>query len=1130
MIRAGIILFLLSRDFSIYSQIPGSAEEVKLTVRFENRPVLEVFKELEKKTGFRFTYNDAYLNEKLKVSLRAENKNIQEILSYLSKETNLAFKIIKKHIHVMAFEDLLSSGSEPDPKNFSFRIEGMITGTDTGEPVFGATVAIKGSTRGTVSNEKGAFVLDADNENAILLISSIGFVKKELKIGKKTKVQITLQPDIIPLEEVVVIGYGTQKKKDLTGAISTIDPERIIKIATNDVTKAMQGQIAGVSVHGSGEPGMNPQVIVRGIGSFNSTSPLYIIDGVQAPIGDLPVSDIESVQVLKDASAAAIYGSRAANGVIIITTKRGKSGKMKVDYSFYHGWQNIAKRLEVANREEYQMLVNEASANAEPALAKKPANDSDSPLFVNNIDTDWQKEAFKTGKIQEHTLGVSGGNETVTYNVSLNYFDHTGTIVGSGPGYTRYGLRVNTDFKHQRFKFGESLGFTGVDQNFMTFVHDGTPLGYIVGAIPTLPVYDNTTKNGFGSASQTIHGSYTANAIGFNSTLQSKTDRNRLIGNIYGEYAILEDLKFRLSLGYERTDWRDFNFQPKYDFGWFYVNNIAKMNDWRGYGYTGTIEGTLSYDKIIGKNIISAIAGYSVLQSAISRVQAHAEGFSEPYFPVLSNGTSGISVTGYEEENRLLSYFGRVNYSFNDKYLLTATIRRDASSRFSRQNRWGTFPSLALGWKMHNERFMKALPFISQFKLRASYGLLGNQEIPSYQYEAVINPYAHAVFGNQLAPGATQLEFATPDIKWESRESHNIGLDAGFLGNKITLTVEYYQNTSKDMLLRVRIPESTGVYNWKSPFVNGASVENSGWEFQAGYKNTSGGLTYGFNAYLTTLKNKVLSLGYGDQPIGDGITRTEVGGEVGALYGWVTDGLFQTQDEIDQLNRKSPIGRYQEVLTRPGDIRFKDINGRDANGKLTGKPDGKIDDDDRTFLGSAIPDVSFGISANLAFKAFDLSVMASGVSGNLIYNGLRASLEYGGGWDNYAKNSLNRWTPANTDTEVPRVVMFDPNKNNRASARWLEKGDYLRITTVQLGYSLPKKVLSKLKMSRLRVYVSGQNLLTLTGYTGFDPDFGNDGLFNRAIDQGLAPNRNFNAYAGGLPNPRSFMAGVQLGF
>jgi TonB-linked SusC/RagA family outer membrane protein len=1048
---------------------------------------------------------------------------VSSVLKTSLENTGLKFSMIDEEMIVVSRAIVVATG---------INITGKVK-DEAGNPVVGASVYVKGSaTVGTFTNETGSFSLEVPDNTTALIISSIGMETQEVSLGGKTEINVSLKRNVSEQEEVVVIGYGTQKKKDLTGSISTVNPEVINKVATNDVLKAIQGQVAGVSVTGSGQPGAAPAIKIRGIGTLNNNTPLFIVDGVQTPINDLVISDVESIQVLKDGSAAAIYGSRAANGVIIITTKRGKTGRLKLNYYGYYGMQDIVKRYDVANREEYQMLVNEASVNAGQAI--KPANDPNSPLFVNNINTDWQDEAFKTGNIQEHTVGLSGGTDAAKYYMSLNYFDHNGTVAGRGPNYQRYSFRINTDFKEGRFRFGESFAYAKVNQRFMTFLHTGNILQYIVNAIPTLPVYDTSTRDGYSNASQTIHGSYTANAIGFNNVLDSRTERFRFIGNAYGEIEITSWLKYKLSLGYERTDWKDFYFEPIHDLGWFYVNNIAKLNDWRGSGNTSTIENTLSFDKTFDRHAIQAVIGHSILESNVSRSFGHAEGFSEPYFPVLSNGTSGISVTGDEFKNRLVSYFGRVNYQYDDRYLLTATIRRDGSSRFSPDNRWGNFPSLAVGWKMHNESFLKTvLPLaVTALKLRASYGELGNQEIGDYQFQAYINSYAHAVFGNQQALGSTQTTFAVPDIKWESKISRNIGLDME-LWRKLSFSVEYYENVGQDILLRVQIPGSTGVYPWESPFVNGASVKNTGVEFQLGYGDSKGKFSYNINANVSTLKNKVLSLGYGNNPIyGYGsMTKTEVGREVGELYGWVIEGIFQSQDEINALNANSPIGRYQEDLTRPGDYKFKDINGRDGSGKLTGVPDGKIDDDDRTYLGSAIPDLYFGLNANFRYGQFDLSLMASGVSGNKIFNAIRASIENGGGWDNYSKNLLNRWTENNKQTDVPRVVMFDPNKNGRASSRWLEDGSFFRITSLQVGYNLPKETLSRLKLINLRVYVTAQNLVTFTKYTGFDPDFANNnGLTDRAIDNGAYPNRPFTANeAGGLPNPRTFLIGIQLG-
>lgn len=1103
----------------------GLSQEEKVTLSLRNASIPQLFKSIEKVTEYRFAYSNDILPRDFLVTISVKETPVSYVLKTALAETGLKFNLVDKEVIIVS-KDI--SGMAV------FSVSGIVT-NETGTPLAGVSVYVKGNNAiGTITNDKGYFKLEVPDGTASLVFSSVDMQLTEVAISGRAEINVQLKRNVTEQEEVIVIGYGTQRKKDLTGSISTVDAKLLNKMPTNDVLKAMQGQVAGVSVTSGGQPGAAPAIKIRGIGNFSNNNPLYIIDGVQAPVNDLVISDVETIQVLKDGSAAAIYGSRAANGVIIITTKRGKTGKFKLDYNGYYGVQNIVKRYDVANTRQYQELVNEASANARPAELIKPANDPGSPLFVKNINTNWQEEAFKAGKIQEHTIGISGGSDAAKYYISVNYFDHTGTVAGKGPSYQRYSFRINTDFRQGRFKFGESFSYSKIDQRFMTFLHDGNILGYIVNAIPTLPVYDSTTRDGFSSASQTIHGSYTANAIGFNNVLDSKTERFRFIGNAYGEYEFFKGLKYKLSLGYERTDWRDFNFKPIHDLGWFYVNNIAKLNDWRGSGNTGTIENTLTFEKVIGRHSINALAGQSTLESNLSRSFAHAEGFTQPYFPVLSNGTSGITATGDLFKSRLSSYFGRLNYIYDDKYLLTATLRRDGSSRFAPQNRWGNFPSIALAWKLHNEHWLQTvLPsYVNQLKLRASYGGLGNQEIGDYQYQAFINSYAHAVFGNQLALGATQTTFPVPDIKWETMISRNIGLDIA-LFKKITVSAEYYRNTGKDILLRVQIPGSTGVYPGESPFINGASIQNTGFEFQLGYNDRKGDFTYNINANMSTLKNKVLALGYGNNPIyGYGnITKTEVGREVGELYGWVIDGIFQNQAEIDALNAGSPIKRYQEELTRPGDYRFKDINGRDAGGKLTGTPDGKIDDDDRTYLGRAIPKLYYGFNAAVSYKQFDLSVVGSGVSGNMIFNSIRAGIESGAGWDNYGTRLLNRWTPTNTNTDVPRVVMFDPNKNGRASARWLENGSFFRITTLQIGYTLPQDLLKKAHLSNLRIYATAQNLVTFTNYTGFDPDFANNnGLFDRAIDNGSYPNRPFTANeAGGLPNPRSFLFGLQLG-
>lgn len=1013
-------------------------------------------------------------------------------------------------------------------------VTGTVSDATSGEGIPGVNITIRGTTQGTITNMEGEYTIQVPGEDAVLVFSYVGYFTQAITVGSQTVINVSMVEDIIQLEELVVIGYGTQKKGDLTGSVAVVDMDEAMKMSTNDITKAIQGQVPGVSIQSGGEPGAVPQVNIRGIGTFGNNAPLYIIDGVVAPINDLPVSNIESVQVLKDASASAIYGSRAANGVVIITTKRGKAGKVQVEYSGYYGIQNIpeSRFYDVLKREDYQVLLNEALTNAGEPIA--PGNDPSSPDYITNVDTDWQKEALKTGSITEHTLNISGGNEVSTFNVNLDYLDHMGTLEGPGPSYKRYGVGVNSDHKIGRLTFGESIHYTATDQNLMKILHVGTPMWDMVKAIPTMPVYDENREGGYGGADNQIHKAITLNVIGVNNLMTSQTERYRFIGNVYGQYEFIPGLAYKLSLGYERTDWRNFYFEPTYDLGWFFQNTVSKMNDWRGYGHTETLEQTLTFDRVFGDHHLTTMIGNTILNAGRFRLQGHAEEFPEPYTVTLNSGSSGISVFNDIEENRLLSYFGRLIYNYGDRYLLTATIRRDGSSRFAPEYRWGNFPSFAVAWKLHNESFMQSVDVISQFKLRGSWGILGNQEIGNYRYSTYVNPYSHAVFNGVLAPGVIPLEFGTPDIRWEEKKTYNLGVDLGFLNNRIMFTAEYYDATTDGLLVSVPIPESTGVYNWKSPTVNGATVQNKGFEFQLGYNETRNKFRYSVNANLTTVNNEVLALGYGDIPIYGTGSRTAVGSEVGEFYGYIIEGIFQIQAEIDALNTASPTGIYQDVNTSPGDFKFKDINGRDAEGNLTGQPDGLITDDDRDYLGkSAIPKLNFGLNFNASYSNFDFSISAYGVAGNYILNSIRGALESGGDYNNLSTNSLNRWTPTNTDTDFPRLVFGDPNENSRSSDRYLEKGDYLKISNIQVGYTLPAALTSKVRISRIRVYLSGQNVFTFTKYTGFDPDFGYDNIwhpFDRGVDNPTYANKAFTAYMAGMPNPRTFQAGIQVGF
>jgi TonB-linked SusC/RagA family outer membrane protein len=1005
------------------------------------------------------------------------------------------------------------------------KVTGTVKDATNNQPLIGVSIGVKGTTVGTTTDFDGKYAITLSGPNVTLSFSYVGYESLDVPVGGRQVVDVTMTSKVTGLDEVVVIGYGTQKKSDLTGSIAVVNTKEINKVATNDITKALQGKVAGLSVQGSGEPGAVPLVRLRGVSSFNNTTPLYIIDGVPTPVNDFPMGDIESIQVLKDASAAAIYGSRAANGVIIITTKRGQGGAMKINYNGYVGMQNVAKLYDVCNSTDYQYLVNLATINAQetnPSYTGDilPFNNPDDPRF-STVNTDWQKECLRTGMITEHSLALSGGNGKSNFNTSFDYFNQTGTLVGNGPNYERYAITVNSDHNYGKLKFGETMNYAYVNQDLTTFVKDYTPMFLMVTAIPTLPVYDETTIDGYGASNKVLDGSYSANVVGMNKLIESNTKRYKFFANAYGEYSFFSFLKYKLSLTYDRSDFRDFHFDPLHNLGWSYVNSVAKMNDNRSSASTGTIEQTLTYDKKFGDHSFNAMIGASALDYKYSIVSAYAEGFSEPYFKEISNGSTS-SATGRELESRLSSYFGRILYSYKDKYLLTASLRRDGSSRFAPSYRWGNFPSVAIGWKINNEEFMKSITSIDLLKFRASWGKLGNQEIPDYLYQSSINPYASYVFGGILNSGSAQISYADPSIRWESKETANVGFDLEMFESRLNFSAEYYYSKSSDMLLVITIPYSNGVYSWLAPTINAATVKNQGFEFNAGYRDKIGDFNYSINGNLSTLHNEVLSLGYGNNPIYGIISKTDIGTSVGELYGYVIDGIFQNQSEIDALNAQSADGLYQSLYTSPGDYKFKDLNG-----------DHKITADDRDYLGKSIPNLYFGLNASVSYKLFDFTLSGNGVSGNKIFNNIAATLESSNA-EQYSTRMLDSWTPTNTDTDIPRVVMEDPNLNNRNSSRWLENGAYFKFTTVELGVTLPEDMLKKAKISSLRIYFKAQNLYTITKYTGFDPDFGSNNilgrsLWDRAVDNGSYAIKAFNDYAGGLPNPRTLMVGVQLG-
>ena len=784
---------------------------------------------------------------------------------------------------------------------------------------------------------------------------------------------------------------------------------------------------------------------------------------------------------------------------------------MRVEYNGYYGIDKVWQITDVTNRAEYQMLNNEARKNGNQPLF--PFNDPASPTYISNIDTDWQKEGLKNGSRQNHNINLSGGGVNNTYNFSLDYFDNKGTYVGNGPDYKRYTARLNSTAEKGIFKIGQSFSYTHSRENSLTFRDDillgGIPplINSLVLAIPTMPVYDPANLGGFGGSNSEFHGENSLNGIGVNHLFTNYVDVDRMFGNVYGELQLLKNnghnLRYKLNLGYDKTNVRANSFAPEFSMGKFFSNTIARLNDISRQFSNGVIENTLNYDKTFGKHVLAAVVGQSYRDNKVVVIEGIAQGFTRPYIPVLQSGATRSS-TSNELRNTLFSYFGRVNYSFDDRYLMSASLRRDGSSRFSPFDKYGDFPAVSVGWRISNEKFWNVPEaIVSSLKFRASYGKLGNQNIGDYAFQAVINPGVVYTFDGIRVVGATQTSVVAEKLRWEGKATTNVGFDASFLNNRLDFSAEYYNAKSSDVLVGVPIPLSVGSLN-AAPTINAATLKNTGIEISAAYHKTTGAFTYDVSANFSTVKNKVLELGGNNEPINGNGSRTIVGDEVGFHYGYIYEGIFQTQAEV-------AAHAFQQPNVGPGDVKYKDISGPQ------GKPDGVINEAfDRVNLGSGIPKYHYGFNFSAAYKSFDVSLFASGRAKFLINSRFYRDLMHSGGSANYSTDMLDRWTPSNTATDIPRVNSADVN-NFRNSNRpgWLQDGSYLRINTLSLGYALPENLIKGL--TRSRVFVTAQNLYTFQKYKGFNPDF-TAGVFNPGFD--------FGSY----PKPRTIMAGVQLIF
>ncbi len=996
-------------------------------------------------------------------------------------------------------------------------VSGTVTDSETLETMPGVNILVKGTSTGTSSNLEGEYQLNVPSLSDTLIFSFVGYQTQEVPISGRTQIDVEIISQALAGEELVVVGYGTQRKVDLTGSVSIADVDELKKSSSTSIAGALQGQAAGVMVQTSGGPGETPEVRIRGVGTFSDNDPLYIVDGVPVEnIMDFNAEDIESMQILKDGAAAAVYGSRAANGVVIITTKGGHSGDVQINYNGSVGSSNMYQRLDVMGREDFQELQNEAIMNRQLDAGLAPANDPNSPLFVDDINTDWQDASLKRGFMTEHNLTISGGNETSTYSLSGGIQSQEGTMKGHAPSYDRYNVRIKSNHQFGKLTVGENLFISRSEQWLQESRHEVSLINNMLKSPPIIPVHDNSRLGGYGGADANVERAITLNVVGTNEMLEHPQDANRVLANLWGEYEILENLVFRTNLSYDSRVSLDRFFVPTYDMGFFFAEGEGALDETRGELTQTLIENTIAYQTNIKDHNLNLLAGYTEERGSYDQVHGHAEGYTRPFFKQIDAGSTGKTSTGFETMNTLRSFLGRIQYNYDDRYLMTATVRRDGSSRFGEDNRYGVFPSASAGWRISNESFFD-IDWVDELKVRASYGELGRQDIGNFATAAFINTFANYNFNDQVADGAIQVELANENIKWETSVTRTAGIDVSLFNNRFDVTVDYYNNKSSDILFPVPTPGSVGASN--NPVVNAATIVNKGWELDLSYRNSTGDLAYSIGGNLSTINNEVLSLGNGEPVFGAG-SLTDVGGEVGQLYGYVADGIFQNWDEVyDHAEQNQAESGARDAttaanFTAPGDIRFRDLNN-----------DGIINDADRTYLGSVIPDLIYGFTTSFGYKGWDASLFFQGTYGNKIYNQQRAVLENMADYNNRTTRMMNRWTPDNmhNNIEFPRAIFEDPNGNGRASQRWVEDGSFLRLQNLTIGYSLPANLLDRVGIASLRVFAQGQNLFTATGYSGLDPMLGddgdevdNDGLFSRGFD------------AGGWPHPRIFQAGIEL--
>ncbi|QSW90272.1 TonB-dependent receptor [Flavobacterium endoglycinae] len=983
-------------------------------------------------------------------------------------------QILKKRYCLLFFFSLLLQQTYAQ----QITITGKVASA-TGEPIPFANVLVKDTKTGAVTDFDGRYKITA-GANQTLVFSSQGFKTTEIAINNKTTVDAVLAEDAMKLDEIVVVGYGSQQKKDLTGAVSLVKAEEIQKRQVTTVADGLQGLVTGVKVRGGGRPGQEASVEIRGLKNLQNTNPLYVIDGiVTSGNRDFNPNDIESIQVLKDASAAAIYGSRAANGVIIITTKKGKKGPLKIEVSAKSSF-TVMPRYDLMGTEEFAKYNNMAYDNA--GLPRQNLNMA--------VDTDWQDAVFKTGMMQDYNASFSGGSENSSFFMSGNYFGNEGTVVGTD--FDRISFRVNSSGTKGIFSIGENLAISNAKTDEMS----GAPIIDVYRMTPTIPLYDPSNPGGYGYGKQGVADTFGTNPLALADFSNTINQNFRIRGNIWSELKFAPWLKYRFNFGYE-TSFDSYKYMRKVG-NWTLNQPIdpSITNQNKARSETMLFENTLTFKKEFGKHDVTVLVGQTFQKDKYDIIYGEKRNLpinsgTGQYYEVLNQGNSPV-VGGYINEAALASYLGRIEYNYDNRYLFNAVLRRDGSSRFSDANKWGNFPSLSAGWRVSNESFFKS-QFIKDLKLRASYGELGSGNIGNYEYKSFVNNFGQIVLGKDqtLYPSAAQVKLSNEQLRWEKLKQTNFGLDLGVLNNDLRLTADYFIARTEDVLFGFPILLTTG-NDGGNPISNAATVENKGFEIELAYSKKINDFSFNASVNFTKINNKLVSLGNGQNENISGNTITRAGMPVGMWYVLQTDGLFQNQQEIN--NYKNAEGKVIMPNAVPGDIRFKDVNG-----------DGQITSADKDIVGSPWPEFEMGFNAGAEYKGFDFSMNWIASHGATVYNGFRSVVDRFDDNSNY-RRGIQPWTPENPNTDFPRVTKGSTLNSRGDSDRFLENGDFIRLKYIGFGYNLPETVLKNSGISRVRLSLSAQNIITITKYKGLDPEFTNSNIFERGFDNGAFPN------------------------